>query len=181
MRASRSICAGITLMEVVVVMSILVLLMALLMPVFGGVKQTGNIAASLGKLSNIHRATLIYQADYAGDGQSYEGLPTQSVVFSTFLGLGKEAFKSPCGYKGIIENKNNLGYQYAWEDRPDVLKYFVLREGSAILFTDASCNASRAVWESPPAVKRALGVRLDGSLVNMRKAGLPISLYWWDK
>jgi len=175
--------AAFTLVEVLAALSIIVVLVAFLTPVFRGARERALIQSSLSQLRQIHIAVTLYRNDWDAGGYSQmysAGLPPYSYVYGTYMGLGPAAFRSPCGYKSTIEpNQSRLSVQYApspWSLYSDYLSTY---QESALLANDPHCNPADVIYDSPFTKKRGLGVLLSGRLINQYKLGFPGDLRWW--
>lgn len=177
-------CRAFTLIELLVTISITVILVGLLTPVFGRVKEHVQIRVSLDRLRQLSIATLVYRQDW-GNGSDYssiEGvsLPPYGYVYGTYMGFGRDFFRSPCGYKESIEpNKNRISYGYFPTPFPVYLDHLKKREEGAMLFGDPHCNAEGIPWLSRFYAKRGLGVTIGGQLHNAFKNGDAGSPEWW--
>lgn len=91
---------GITLVEVLMVISIVVILAAILLPVARGVKVQAKVTSSQSQLRQIFVAATLYQQDWSTGvsigNASQLGLPTFSGWVQNWLGLEEELRKSPC-------------------------------------------------------------------------------------
>lgn len=163
-----------TLLETIVVISILLLLAALLSPVLFKAKQSAQVVGSVQRLKDLHLAIELYMLRN-DDNRPHFG------YYGT-LGLSRESFISPCGYKPLppLANGTPIGmpgrsYHYEYPAsirfRPDLID-------GHILYYDLSCNSEMAV-ASRYATKRGLAVRDTGQIVNYYKAGDPFSINWW--
>lgn len=167
-----------------VVISISIILVALLTPVLGRVKEHVQVRISLDRLRQLSLATMIYRQDW-GAGTDYSSptglsLPPYGTVYGTYMGLGKDFFRSPCGYKDSIEtNGNRLSYGYAPTPYPVYLEHLRMREEGAMLFSDPHCNPEGTPWMSRYYKKQGLSVTLGGQLHRVNKAGDPALPEWW--
>lgn len=172
-----------TMIELIASISIVMVLVGILVPVFRSARERSLILSSLLRLKQMHVAVTIYRADW--DAGNYEnqygaGLPSYAFVYGTYLHLGRQSFRSPCGYKPNIEgNVNELSYQYAPMPTDAYSKYLSLHREESILMNDPHCNPDSVVYGSPFTKKRGLGVLLSGRLINQYKTGSPGDLEWW--
>jgi type II secretory pathway pseudopilin PulG len=166
-----------TLTELMVVIGILMVLTALVFPVLAKAKESARQTQSLAQLRQLHVALTLYRNDHETTSVS-ESLPPHRYVYETSLGLGKNIFASPCGYRAIVPNTSQIGIVYSFTFGKEAI-FDELGE-IALIFYDPSCNPSREVWESGPALKRGLGVRLNGELLNRFRRGRVGSREFWD-
>lgn len=160
-----------SLVEVLVVCGIIITLASIAYPVYSSARESAKIQSSLSRLRQMQMAVMVYRSDYESESIP-KSLPPYEYVYSTYLGLGEDFFRSPCGYRGILVNTKELGYQYNFYAENEAIENYWNKAGElGILFIDPSCNPSRAIWESPPALKRGLAVRLNGELLNKYKRG----------
>jgi type II secretory pathway pseudopilin PulG len=171
-----------SLAEVVVVSALAAVLCALMLPVFSKARDRANVRSSLERLRQLHVAISIYRQDWETGGWTITalGLPSYAYVYGTYMGFGKDFFRSPCGYKdGIEGNEKRLSYQYWAVGLPGVDKYFEQYRDNSVLFNDPHCNPSAIVWTSPYTTKQGLAVQLDGKLILNNKPGSPGDPAWW--
>ncbi len=92
---------GFTLIEVMIVLAIVAMLAALAYPVFARAKLASKVTVSISQLRQLHLATMLYQADYDGDGiygsASAMGLPPPPYGGLRFYGFVYSLMVSPCG------------------------------------------------------------------------------------
>lgn len=172
-----------SLLEALVAIGIVVLLAALLFPVFRSVYQGTAVSSSQSRLRQLHVAVQLYRDEFDGidtyDSARTMALPTYSYVYGSLLGLGVNFWRSPCGYKSSIEpNELKLGYQYWIDHGPhgdsDLRKF----KQNMILFSDPQCNPEGTKFWAPYTTKTALGIFVNGRAVNIRRRGVP-SPEWW--
>jgi type II secretory pathway pseudopilin PulG len=162
-----------TFTEILIVVGIALLLAALLMPVYRRVLMNAKISGSLQKLRRLQVAISLYRSE-EGSPVVVDSLPTGGHVFSTYLGLSKDAFVSPCDHQS-----EQPTYTYQFSRVEQRMYYFSLRGEESVIFTDHSCNEDPRAWDSYFGEKRGLGVQLDGRLLNLRKRGFPGDFWWW--
>jgi prepilin-type N-terminal cleavage/methylation domain-containing protein len=185
MRRSR----GLTLVEVLVVISIIAIVVALVTPVLQQVRDSARVTSAVSYMHQIGKAIALYRSDWETGGAysscSDVGLPTYDYLWKTGLGLGSRPPESPCGYKSGIGWDNSRSapdvlFVCIWDDifpriRSDLQEY---RENTMIAF-DPWCNPSGTEWDNPYAEKRAIGLLLSGRVINKRKAGFADKQKWW--
>jgi Tfp pilus assembly protein PilE len=166
-----------TFAELLTVIAILLLLGTLAQPSYNEAKKQANIRSSSARLVNLHVAVTLYRLDHESDSLT-SSLPPRSLVYTTYLGLGEDHFKSPCG-NNSTPNKQGLSYQYTWSGWSFEQPYFDKYGEKSMIFVDKNCNRDSRVWQSEAAVKRGLGVTLEGSLKNLLRAGSDFEMEWW--
>ncbi len=169
---NRSLTAF-TLIELLVVTAILALLAALISPTLSKAKDSAKISSSIGRLRQMHLSARLYSSDLSDDAR----VP-HHIVYTTYLGLGKSFFISPCGIKrNEIGTYYEVSYWYpAVPYQPE--SYFARYGENALQFVDVDCDAE-GVWQSRIATKRALGVTDGGQLINKLRSGDPYRFEWW--
>ena len=176
--------SGYTLLELVVSILILLILAAMLFPVAARAVERSKIQESLGRLRQLHVAFTIYRDEWGTggfDSPQEIGMPMRGYIYTTYFGLGKTFFESPCGYKdGIEANLKRLSYQYSWDGSQMHNDYYREYQENSLIFNDPHCNNDQTVWTNSYKTKRGLGVLMGGQLVNHLKRGFPGNLKWWS-
>ena len=156
---------GVSLVELLGGVLVLGLIVTVVTRVYGA-DSTAVEMASLTKLRYLHRATQLYQAQWAGE------LPAQQYVYSTWMGYSQSYFVSPCLPASA---GNRVSYLYTW--RPE-RRYALEAMGEcAPLFIDLDCNPATAYANGEKSV--GLAVLLNGSTIRKYNAGDPRALKWW--
>ncbi len=170
---------GFSLMEVLVVISIILFLAALSFPAFARAKESANVRSSLSRLQQFHRAVTIYMIDHEDAPIPYH-IPPPDYVFSGKMGLSREFFISPCGWKPnlYVDGQNEFSYVYHHRENTPVAYFQEFRE-NALLMTDGDCNPP-GVFYSPYTIKRGLAVTEGGRLLNHNKGGDTSDVRWWS-
>jgi prepilin-type N-terminal cleavage/methylation domain-containing protein len=180
---------GLTLVEILVVVSIIAIVVALVTPVFQQVRDRARVTSAVSAMHQIGKAVALYRSDWETGGgyTSFDdlGLPTHDYLWRTGLGLGTLPPASPCGYKAGIGWDNSrsapdIVWVYVWDYAlpkltADLEKY---QENTLIAF-DPWCNPSGTEWANPYAEKRAIGLLLSGQVINRRRAGRADFQEWW--
>lgn len=175
---------GFTLIEILVCISIIVLLSAILNPVFKSSLAAAKETHSKGNLRQQHLALKLYQAEWGGDGvhgtaddMAYplEDAPTISGMWPTTLNVPETIWKSACCC--------HPDYPYM------VIQYLLLRpktrdEGQVygdnmVTFIDQHCNSPQTKLRNIHEPRKALGILLSGTLVVRRKEGSFEKPSWW--
>lgn len=178
---------GLTMIELLSVCTILIILSAVLSPVFISAKMNGKVAAAKNNLRRLHVALTLYRDDNQGTGYGSAedmGLPwainanNQNVAYLDFITkeLGDDFSQySPCGQHPGSVDHDTLNYfpniPFLWEKESE--KY---TENTALL-ADPNCNAHSVDISQQFVSKRSLAVALDGHLISKTDAGH----HFWDQ
>jgi prepilin-type N-terminal cleavage/methylation domain-containing protein len=172
---------GYTLVEVMVVIAIIAVTTAIAYPAFSSARAAARVSSSADRLRQLHLAVEIYRNDWgANNDLDPESFPSHGYVYWSFLGLGKDFFRSPCGYKtGIEDNLMRLSYQYVPAPEPVFTAHLRRYGPDALLFRDPHCSGTVEAWNTPQMTKRVLAVTVGGQLINRMKRGSTLPLEWW--
>lgn len=163
-----------TVLELLVVTSILVLLAALISPVLAEAKESAKVASSVARLKQLNIAVRLYSGDWGEEGKR---LSTEA-VHDNYLGLGKAMFVSPCGIK-TNEQGQRYDTSYTYLADPYLPASYFSRHGdNAVQFSDPDCNDEGVYW-SITALKRVLFVTDGGQVVNKKTRGDVTSVRFW--
>lgn len=188
--------AGVTLMEVVVVVAIVALLGAILTPVFARAKDRAQVTESVQKMKQCHLALQLYRDQWDGDDTSgdffqmglWQGWD-MSQNWWDFVGLKEDFVASPCkrAYEGTVMSRawNQITYApefYSkWAERNgNNVGYLKRYRGRALAFMDTYCTEPPLEQTNPYRTKRFLAVLLNGELVNKRRPGSMLVLENWS-
>jgi len=175
---------GFTLIEVLYCIAIIVIVAAVLFPVFGSAKHSAHVTVSKSNLHQMYIAATIYQAAQSSTVQygslAEMGLPSGETVYQD-LKLAPEIWISPCGLNpSWAPGPVRVQYEYyaqtsftKWEDA--VSKY----HDNAVLFVDMNCADHGEPLRSDFIVHRGLGVRLSGQIIDLHKRGNYGTQLWW--
>lgn len=176
---------GFTLAEFLVCLAIVMVLTAVLGPVFSRVKMESQVQSSLSRLRQLSMAVIQYRTDHDGHGR-YDnmysaGIPPFQYYIRTYFGLPHSFFRSPCGYKmDINHNLRRISYMYWPWGHSDVFNNALERHREqTIIWTDMHCNEASLNWDNPYTVKLGLGANLGGQAVRFRKRGSTWDFDWW--
>jgi len=179
---------GWTLIETLVVLGIVVVLAGLLLPVYINSKKSGEITVCKSSLRQIGQAIAMYRTEYDGQGvlgkASAMGLPLFPIsstlpavlpLSQQCRGHAKPPRMSPQGfhYRYVVGTDDRVGME-TWSG-------YVQKFGeSAIIVMDLNHNRDSSIVERPAEQKLALGVALDTSVRQVRRAGQPfdMSAFW---
>jgi len=163
---------GVTLLQLLGGILCIGIILSVVTRVYGSARH-GAPTASLAKMNHIYKAFALYRAEF-GDGSVTGGLPDRDYVFSTYLGLSRRDFISPCaGQPGFTPRSQGVSYAYTWA--PARIRVFESMGLSTPIFVDTDC-ASRLLDGKP---KLGLAVLLNGTAISVEKHGDPNSLDWW--
>ncbi len=170
---------GFTLIEILIVLTIVVILAALIQPAFSETKKQAQVQASVLRLKQLYQTVEVYRTDYDLANYTIESYPPFGTIYSTYLGLGKDFFKSPCGYKqGIEDNQKKLSYQYVPYPGSVTEDHFRTYQQNSLIFRDPHCNTPLQ-WNSAYMTKKKLGILANGRTVNEMAIGITTRLEWW--
>jgi len=159
---------GFSLVELAVALGIILLLAAILTPVFVSAKEASKRSASLSNLYQIHLAISLYRQEWEGGAGSIEalGLPPLS-PFSTAEAVlpGTAAlWYSPCGSHPDAPIEKGRGRLHAlYGDETPWWNAYMLAGESAPLIADFHCNSQSVALETPFEPYRVHYVTLMGS------------------
>ena len=173
---TRTFLRGFTLIEVIVVLSILSVLVALLLPVLSRARDAARVAQAASNLHQIGVALELYRSDNDGEvmyGRAYEmGLPTElslyggPVVPEMLIGGTNGLWSSPCGQHSDTppaeSTGTNLGYFPSDLDEEPWRAYVEAKGGTAIVAADSNCNPADVPLSAAFYKKLHLGLGLDG-------------------
>lgn len=187
---------GLSLIEILVVVTIILILVAISYPVFMRAKErTGEVVTK----SNLHQlwiAMAVYRTEHDGDGyyghHTLMGLPNTWDVDRGFsFGLPQEVWRSGC------LNHPNVGDPKYWSGKKGWIHYLVYddelsykpkfeefarrQQEHLIVFQDLNCNDKKILLADPATKKRNIGVALNGTLRTKTSTGVPTYLDWWEE
>jgi hypothetical protein len=173
-----------TTTEILITITLVVILAALLTPVFGRTKQNAKILQSMSNLHQMHVGAILYQNDWGGGGVYGDlpemGLPNLDYVFLNRFGLPLDLWKSPCGTHPS-ETQRVINYFY----RPDYggpkwAQEALLYQENVRLFYDVNCTDHSQSLLNPFTTKTGLAVLLSGQVVKRNKVGDMERPEWWS-
>ena len=169
---------GISILELLVVISILIFLFAILSPTLSAARRNAQITSSSLRLKQLHQLIELYSIDYdldrvPNDRPSYAGL------YSEIVRSDNQMLVSPRGITPVDKEDIYRISSYAYYVEPLVpQEYFLKYPDTSMLFFDPDCNEP-GVFSSPFTTKLALGIRRSGELIRRRCAGDPYELEFW--
>lgn len=175
---------GITLLEVMICCAIIALIAALSLPALASAKLASLKTTTKSNLRQINLALMLYREDSQppDTGNLYElGLPPHAEIRRMISQLGlKPPRKAP--FPG-------WDFYYVLIPDPDHASAQVLtmwrnyNEGcgaSSTYLADMTWSEVSIEEPSPYVTKHAIGITLDGSVVDRRRFGYPFMPPWWD-
>jgi prepilin-type N-terminal cleavage/methylation domain-containing protein len=174
---------GFTFIELVLAAALVVVLVAILTPVFVKAKWKASEQVSVGKMKKLHAQVVLYRADWDTGGYesiSEMGLPSREYVITSQLGFGNSDWVSPCSAKQkAVSTSRATAYMY-WPS--DSLGYMDLVDEvkeQAVMFADLACADPKKPIGAKFLSHRVLGIRLSGEVVNVLAPGDPRVVDWW--
>lgn len=169
--------SGLTLTEILIVLSVLVTLAAITFPAFQALKRSAYRSACLSNLRQSGAALLLYReanSNLEVGGPWQMGLPPHLAVLTPYTIM-----------KCHSDNPEGGGFYLNYPDEtvpPEghaAWQQYVEREGpGAIVFFDPNHQDSfprSYSWE----VWKVMAVRLDGNVIVKQKMGFPRGYSWW--
>lgn len=176
-----------SLIEVLVVVSIVSVLGALLLPVTLSAVREARATSSLSNLRQNYVALALYRSEQ--DGDTKYGVPAEMglpqfehlrVLYLDPRGAIRPEWRSPCGTHP--DYGAAVGYFYllpAYKEVELAQRALRYRE-NLLLLSDVNCNDRGVALYAPERSKLGLGALLSGTLVRHRKPGLPTEDQdWW--
>lgn len=167
--------SGVSLIELVTVLAIIMVLAAILLPVFVRARESAQRSASLNNLKQIHLAMTVYRQDWEGDAGSAEGLGLPPLSpFSTAeaaLPATEELWFSPCGRHKGGPSAHGRGRLHAVYDFFEWRQAYAIGGESTPYILDFHCNDKSIVLESPFQLYRVHFITLMGSASNRMTYG----------
>lgn len=187
---------GITILEVLIVVTIVGLLAAILTPVFARAKDQGQVTASVAKLRQCHVALQLYRDQWDGDDSSgdffqmglWQGWD-MSQQWWDFLGVDRDSLWSPCkrAYEGTWMSRewNQISYAPSYyskwaEMNGNNVGYLLKYRSRALAFMDTYCTDPPLQQLNPYRTKRFLAILLNGEIVNKRRTGSMLDFENWS-
>jgi len=176
---------GFTLVEIVVVISIVVLVAALTWPVFRKAKAQALEASSISNMRQLHVAIGVYRSDYEGvEYGSMEDMGLPDAPSPQYLGPSVSTLRPP--------TMTSRGYYYypvpsSIDHRNPPWKVYCPEHlGQTVLLADVWFNPVIGdppypyYFMDPLTTKYVIGITLDGNIKRKTAQG-PLSLTWWDR
>lgn len=179
---------GLTVIELLVVISILVILTAITYPSLSAAKHRAKITASAAKLKQVYTWLHIYRNGY-GEEVAY-GYPAQ-MGLPDKSGFGEPAWMtapSPCGNHPVLQKDTRAFILTTLcnstdADRPRCLKSvaddIVLYHENYVLLMDLNCTDPNNNYNARFQEKFGIGIMLGGNLKTRRAIGDVFKPGWW--
>ena len=181
---ARNLSESFTVLELLVVISIIGVIAAIAFPTISAAKRQAKITDNLSRLHSCQLAVALYRVDHEGDGALGLGLPDLlDIVISIkekgdFYGAAKAQWQSACA---THPNTTPHTFTYFPGDDPSALKEYAEYGESTILLADEQCSDPGVDVSATYVTKLGMGVRLDGTLVRrMRKGDVDSFSFWRD-
>lgn len=173
--------AAFTLVEILMVLSIVALITAIVFPVFARAKMSAKVATSISQLRQLYVVTALYRSDHDGDGvygdSGSMGLPQFPIDWNTIKSypITEELMTSPCS----CHPDTNLGGSCRPNWNVDLVWSFEsqwsgwatkFREGTPLIW-DVHCNDSSTRLYNQYALKRGNAVLLSGTAISRLSSG----------
>ena len=192
------------MVEAIVVIAIILIIAAILTPVYRNARRGSEIDASISNMRQLYASLAIYRNDNEGLDRVYEyyalGPPPRSYYTDVWHEKDKSMWPSPCNstaerlgtllptvmkYRGEISYSARVCEPAIFENGGNLnLKdYLSTYKQNAALFVDPYCNDAgidRYSMSVPFEKKRALAMLLSGQLVNRIKKGNALYLQFYS-
>lgn len=172
---------GYTLIEALVVISIIVLLCSLLFPVFQAVKWQVKKSRSMSQMRQIHVALLLYVQDYEGGGPGGLGLPPSMVTLQEASDLPQRLLET--GGVPYIAPDHPAVFTWmppagpAYDDLLEPwLKHIEVTQGNPIILIDETFNHDAG----PFVTLEGHGIYLEGNISKRRARGVLARCDVWE-
>jgi prepilin-type N-terminal cleavage/methylation domain-containing protein len=177
--------SGFSLVEVIVVVTIVVIVAAISYPVFTRAKEKSLESQSISNMRQLFIAIEIYRADYGGIPYgSMEAMGLPPAPSEKWLGASVAALyppkQPPGGYLYFPVPKNLDRRAPTWE------QYVREHTEATVLIADAGFNplepkgASKYYYMNPDVEKYVIGMTVGGSIRKQRASG-SLVMQWWDR
>lgn len=169
-----------TIVEVLVVVSILAVIAGLLLPVFASAKKAAQETRCMGNLHQLQLALLQYRSSNNGDGKfgpgDQMGLPPRTADDFALLGLPIEVYH--CNAPPNLMGPRQAIYYWLFDDRAagtvldgDWADYVRKNEENSVIIADVNHGDRSLPIMSPYTPHRAIAVRLSGQVFRFTKVG----------
>ena len=174
--------SGFTLIESLVVISIIVLLFSLLLPVFQAAKWQVKKTRSMSNMRQIHIALMLYCEDYEGGGPDGLGLPPSGATLMREESLPMSVFQTG----GVPYIAPQYPAVFTWmppagptaqEQLPSWLEHVERTGRNPIVLIDETFNHEY----SPFVTHYAHGIYLDGHIEKRWHRGALTQFKIWEK
>jgi prepilin-type N-terminal cleavage/methylation domain-containing protein len=177
--------SGFSLVEVIVVVTIVVIVAAISYPVFSRAKEKSIEAKSISNMRQLHLAIEMYRSEYGGIPYgTLEAMGLPDSPTEKWLGSSVDALRPPTNPASTY-----LYYPVASRfDRrsPTWEQYVVEHTDATVLLADVYFNPSEpkgtypSYQMNPDVEKYLIGITLGGSIRKKRSSG-SLDMKWWDR
>jgi prepilin-type N-terminal cleavage/methylation domain-containing protein len=178
---------GFTLIEVLVVISIVAVLAGIALPVFAASKEQAKIAVCKQQLHQLQLALSLYRSEHDGDGQygpaTQMGLPPTGAQLMDVLKVPVRILQ--CSAPPNSVSRSGAVYMITFNDdkpNPEVLtwgQYAREELDQSVVFADMNHGDRTIPMRSPFYPHKGFAVRLSGELFTVNKPGSWGELEWW--
>lgn len=164
----------------VVVVAIIMLLAAILTPVFKTARRSAQITSSIGNLKQQHLALKLYQQEWNGEGVYGEwhemGYPPVFADWVRPLKVPIAVWDTPCQHHPDW-GESLVDYELRLPMDVSITRAF---EEQIVTFTDINCNDAGVRLGNSFEQRRGVGILLSGTIVNRFKTGDMWRFSWWS-
>lgn len=178
---------GFTLVEVCTVLAILVVLFAILTPVFVSAKEASQRTVSASNLRQIYIGLSVYRTAESGDGfygDAYKmGLPPDLKNLHDTQHLPTELFRSGCP-SILAPVLPEALFRMMWHPdgnptQQDWAPYAERYRSNAVLLGDTNCDYRDRFYGNPYVTHRGIGLYEDGHVKTVVAMGNTGPYSWW--
>jgi type II secretory pathway pseudopilin PulG len=178
--------SGVTVVELVIVVSMLLILVAVMLPVLRSARERSKEVACTSNLMQIHAAIAVYQNEFDGDGRygtlEEMGLPPDLGALhpsylpsrSTYACLVGRLDGAAAVYTRMFHGADIDAQIPRW---PDYAREYL---DEAILVADLNHDREARHIASPYLDHRGIGLYLGGHARTVVKQGDPTMRLWWN-
>lgn len=195
--------SGFTVLEAIISIAVILILMALLTPLFAAAKRKAQITSSVARHRQLFLGLEVYRQNQ-GVTEIYDsprayyalGLPSWRGTYTLdHFGLTPRDLHSPCGEDLTIHESSGITQGNGWITficpayDPQIMvgganiqyaTYLQKYRENAVAFFDGFCNPAGTRMNNPFVKKRGIAVSISGQLFNRVKDGRVFELQWWS-
>jgi len=186
MAKTKKLKRGFTLVELLIVLSVVAVFCSIGFPVLASAKTAARETTSIQQLRQIHLGLMLYRSEYDGDGvygsATDMGLPINDrrPAFTKLSRVPLNLWTSPCGLHPSEGIKILYPvYYFPSDDPPSFAKQSTAYQDNLILAFDMECSPSESDIYSHYLPKLGLGVLLSGTARRVRGLGNQFEPAWW--
>lgn len=176
---------GFTLTETAVVIAIVIVVSAIVYPVFLGVRESAFKGKTVSNMRQLWTGIQIYRADWqALEFGSMEAMGLPDTPLWRHLGEDLRSIRPPSAPAGIEYYYYPIPEQID-RRQPSWASYTVAKGGQTVLLADVWFNPQSAApfdrtIQDPSAWKLVIGITLEGNVRRKRAPGM-LGMDWWDR